>query len=111
MSINKEYEDHGKPAMSEFEMDLRLIAQDNLLLLLRKHKDYGPKNIALAPGGPINGLRVRMHDKLSRINHLFDTGADPENEPLRDSFIDMANYALIALMVLDGKWDSDDRKS
>jgi hypothetical protein len=37
MSINKEYEDHGKPAMSEFEMDLRLIAEDNLLLLLRKH--------------------------------------------------------------------------
>lgn len=106
MSINSDYEEHGRPSMSEFEMDLRLIAEDNLLLLLRKHKDYGPNNIALAPGGPINGLRVRMHDKLSRINHLYDTGATPENEPLRDSFIDMANYALIALMVLDGKWAS-----
>lgn len=114
MSINSDYEEHGKSVMSEFEMDLRLIAEDNLLLLLRKHKDYGPNNIALAPGGAINGLRVRMHDKLSRINHLYDTGATPENEPLRDSFIDMANYALIALMVLDGKWHSevsDDRKS
>lgn len=76
-------------------------------LLLKKHKDYGPKNISGSPGGAINGLRVRMHDKLARINHLYDTGATPENESLRDSFIDMANYAIIAMLVLDGKWDND----
>ena len=76
-------------------------------LLLKKHKDYGPKNISGSPGGAVNGLRVRMHDKLARINHLYDTGATPENESLRDSFIDMANYAIIAMLVLDGKWDRD----
>jgi hypothetical protein len=76
-------------------------------LLLKKHKDYGPKNISGSPGGAINGLRVRMHDKLARINHLYDSGATPENESLRDSFIDMANYAIIAMLVLDGKWDRD----
>jgi hypothetical protein len=74
-------------------------------LLIRKHKDYGPKNISGSPGGPINGLRVRMHDKLARINNLYDSNVKPENESLRDSFIDMANYALIALLVIDGKWD------
>jgi hypothetical protein len=74
-------------------------------LLLKKHKDYGPKNISGSPGGAINGLRVRMHDKLARINHLYDTGATPENESLRDSFIDMANYAIIAMLVLDDEWD------
>ena len=76
-------------------------------LLLKKHKDYGPKNISGSPGGAVNGLRVRMHDKLARINHLYDSGATPENESLRDSFIDMANYAIIALLVLDGEWDND----
>jgi len=76
-------------------------------LLLKKHKDYGPKNISGSPGGALNGLRVRMHDKLARINHLYDSGATPENESLRDSFIDMANYAIIAMLVLDGKWDRD----
>jgi len=76
-------------------------------LLLKKHKDYGPKNISGSPGGAINGLRVRMHDKLARINNLYDSGATPENESLRDSFIDMANYAIIAMLVLDGKWDND----
>ena len=74
-------------------------------LILKKHKDYGPKNISGSPGGAINGLRVRMHDKLARINHLYDTGATPENESLRDSFIDMANYAIIAMLVLDDEWD------
>ena len=76
-------------------------------LLLKKHKDYGPKNISESPGGPLNGLRVRMHDKLARINNLYDSGATPENESLRDSFLDMANYAIIALLVLDGEWHND----
>ena len=75
-------------------------------LLVSKHRDYGPKNISLAPGGAINGLRVRMHDKLARINNLVDSGADPEHESLEDSFKDMANYAIIGLLVLRGQWDN-----
>lgn len=74
-------------------------------LLIKKQKDYGPKNISLAPGGPLNGLRVRMFDKLARINNLIETGATPENESLRDSFMDIANYAIIAMMVLDKQWE------
>jgi hypothetical protein len=73
-------------------------------ILVSKQKDYGPSNIANAPGGPLNGLRVRIYDKVSRINNLVETGAEPENESLRDSFYDLANYAVIALMVLDDKW-------
>jgi hypothetical protein len=73
-------------------------------LLIKKHKDYGPTNIANAPGGALNGLRVRMHDKQARINHLIDNNLDPKNESLRDSFLDLANYAIIALMVIDEEW-------
>jgi hypothetical protein len=76
-------------------------------LLIKKHNDYGPKNISESPGGPLNGLRVRMHDKLARINNLIDNNKEPENEPLEDSFIDMANYAIIGLLVLRGQWDND----
>jgi hypothetical protein len=79
----------------------------NADLLLEKHHDYGPTNISRAPGGPLNGLRVRMHDKLARINHLIDSGNDPKNESLRDSFVDLANYAIIALLVMDEKWPND----
>ena len=78
-----------------------------LEILVKKQNDYGPKNIALAPGGPLNGLRVRMHDKMSRINHLIDSGVTPENESLRDSFLDMLNYSAIAMMVLDKDWPTE----
>ncbi len=88
----------------KFVTDVWQVLDDAGNLLIKKHKDYGPTNISLSPGGPLNGLRVRMHDKTARINHLIDTGATPENESLRDSFIDLLNYSAIALLVLDGKW-------
>lgn len=88
----------------DFETALGETFAEANLLLLKKHRDYGPKNIAQAPGGAVNGLRVRMHDKLARINHLIDNDAEPQNESLRDSFLDLANYAIIGLMVIDGNW-------
>jgi Nucleotide modification associated domain 1 len=74
-------------------------------LLLSKHRDYGPKNISDSPGGALNGLRVRMHDKTARINNLIDNQHKPVHEPLEDSFKDLANYGIIALLVLRDKWD------
>lgn len=92
---------------SPFELDVLDAWEELSDLLVSKHKDYGPKNISDSPGGPINGLRVRMHDKLARINNLVDSGANPEHESLEDSFKDMANYAVIGLLVLRGKWPND----
>jgi hypothetical protein len=89
------------------EANLSNLSRELSDLLLSKHKDYGPKNISQAPGGAVNGLRVRMHDKLARINNLIDSGASPEHESLEDSFKDMANYAIIGLLVLRGKWDDE----
>lgn len=89
---------------TEFELDVLEIADELASLLLKKHKDYGPKNISHSPGGALNGLRVRMHDKIARINHLIDSNNVPENESLEDSYKDLANYSIIALMVLRGKW-------
>jgi hypothetical protein len=91
----------------DFDATVMKYFEANAALLLSKHKDYGPTNISRAPGGAINGLRVRIHDKLARINHLTDSGKSPEHESLRDSFIDLANYAIIGLLVLDGEWEKD----
>ena len=76
-------------------------------LLIKKHHDYGPKNISLSPGGPLNGLRVRMWDKVARINNLIDSNVNPSNESLRDSFIDLLNFSAIAMMVLDDTWPQE----
>lgn len=94
-------------APEKFDLDVMKTFEELETLLLRKHRDYGPKNIALAPGGPINGLRVRMWDKMARINNLVDSKQDSLNEPLEDSFADLANYAIIGLMVLRGQWPSE----
>ena len=80
------------------------IADELLDILYTKHQDYGPLNIALAPGGPMNGLRVRMYDKLARLNNLVDTGNTPKYESVEDTLIDLANYAIIGLMVQRGQW-------
>ncbi len=85
--------------------EVEKITQELSRILLKKHKDYGPLNIALAPGGALNGIRVRMYDKLARINHLLDSGSEPNYESLEDSFIDLANYAIIAILVQRGKWE------
>ena len=95
-------------AARDFENNLQDKFDEAYNLLISKHRDYGPRNIASAPGGPLNGLQVRIHDKLARIAHLLrkDGSAQPQHESLRDSFIDLANYALIGIMVIDGDWPS-----
>lgn len=90
---------------SEMEANVNAIIARLKEVLLKKHQDYGPLNIAHAPGGPINGLRVRMYDKLARINNLYEKGGDtPNYESLEDSFIDLANYAIIGILVQNGQW-------
>lgn len=84
-----------------WEDDARSVYEDLLDILISKQKDYGPDNIRLAPGGPLNGLRVRLYDKIARLSNLIDTGATPENESLRDTFIDIANYGVIGVMILE----------
>ena len=84
----------------EFISDMWSVMDRAGNLLISKHHDYGPLNIARSPGGPINGLRVR----IARINHLVDSNSAPQNESLRDSFMDLLNYSAIAIMVLDGNW-------
>ena len=85
--------------------DAKTITLQLLTILYRKHQDYGPLNISGAPGGAMNGLRVRMYDKLARLNNLVDTGDTPNYESIEDTLIDLANYAIIGLLVQRGQWE------
>lgn len=77
-------------------------AQD---LLLGRHRDYGPGNIANAYPDPLTALVVRMGDKMERIKHILKSeGEAVYGERLRDSWLDLANYALIGVMVQDKTW-------
>jgi hypothetical protein len=84
--------------------DAHAIVYELLEILYKKHEDYGPMNIAGAPGGAMNGLRVRMYDKLARLSHLGDNDT-PNYESVEDTLIDLANYAIIGLLVQRGQWE------
>lgn len=76
------------------------------IIMVRKHQDYGPFNIANAPGGAMNGLLVRMHDKMARLENLYYKKSDtPNYESIEDTFLDLANYAIIGLLVQRRQWE------
>ena len=92
------------PVMNQFVADSRDIIDELGNLLISKQRDYGPGNINNAYGGPINGLMVRMGDKFERLKNLLASGHTPEHESIEDSFKDLANYCIIAMMVTRGTW-------
>ena len=102
--VGKAWPDSGKSRESVFgPTDDSPSSQDPALI--SKQRDYGPGNINNAFGGPMNGLLVRMGDKFERLKNLFIFGdGKPQHEPIEDSFKDLANYAIIAMMVQRGKW-------
>jgi DNA polymerase II small subunit/DNA polymerase delta subunit B len=74
-------------------------------ILVSKQLDYGPGNINNAPGGAMNGILVRMNDKMERLKNLiYHSEGEPQNESIDDSLVDIANYAVIAMMVRNGSW-------
>ena len=94
-------------ASDAFELAVVRAKLDEAELLLQKHRDYGPTNISRSPGGPLNGLAVRLWDKIARMHNLGvlgDAGAVPQFESLRDTGLDIANYGTIATLVVDGDW-------
>lgn len=87
--------------LDKFAEDSRLVADQALAVLLAKQLDYGPTNIINSPGGALNGLVVRLYDKIARANNLVKNNLEPTNEPLYDTFLDIANYGIIGLMVIN----------
>jgi hypothetical protein len=70
-----------------------------------KNDDYG-SSYKLAPallGIPVHvGLLVRMTDKLARACKLSQgQGAQIRDESLSDTLLDLANYAVMAILSLD----------
>lgn len=64
-------------------------------VLIRKQKDYGPENIRRFGR---QGLMVRLHDKIARLENLDASGRTPENESVQDTLLDITNYCAIGIM-------------
>ena len=72
-----------------------------LKIFIKKHKDYGKDNIL--DNGEL-GIVFRINDKLRRIQNLMSKNDNPLNESVKDNWQDIAVYAVIALLLKDGRF-------
>lgn len=80
--------------------------REALELWIKKQADYGPNNIAQAGEA---GVALRANDKVQRLLTLLkptaiDNPGVPANEAVRDSWLDLVNYAAMGLLLRDGNW-------
>mgnify|MGYP001423731822 CR=1 FL=1 len=77
---------------------MKAIQNEGFELFKIKNKDYGD---AFAKYGVI-GVLMRIEDKLQRTMSITKNGVNlVENECIRDTLIDLHNYAAMALMLID----------
>jgi hypothetical protein len=98
----------------DLSQEFKQIQEEMYEMFARKHMDYGLNNIAL--GGDIlnnkedkkfslTGLCIRLTDKISRLKNLLVNGKNfVKGEGMEDTFIDIANYGIIGLLVGRDKW-------
>jgi hypothetical protein len=63
--------------------------------LVKKQRDYGHENIARFGR---QGLLIRTHDKVARLENLAKTARHAQNESLEDTVLDIAGYSTIGVM-------------
>jgi hypothetical protein len=74
------------------------VHEEAFSLFQKKNKDYGD---AFAKYGPV-GVIMRMGDKISRLQSVSKSGIVLVNdEKIRDTLIDLHNYAAMGVMLLD----------
>ena len=67
-------------------------------LFAKKNKDYGD---AFANFGPV-GVIVRLGDKIQRLASVTKNSVTlVEDESVRDTLLDLHNYAAMAILLLD----------
>ena len=92
----------------------KVTQQEQYELFAKKMMDYGLGNISLGTNLEepedinlsLTGIWLRCNDKINRLKNLIkrDGKNYVEGEVLIDSFIDIANYGIIAMLVMKGKW-------
>lgn len=85
-----------------FDQAVHEAAKEIADLVVRKQKDYGPRNIMNSVVSPELSIAVRLNDKLARLANLVQKGATPKNESLLDTADDIIGYGLVLKMVLNG---------
>lgn len=78
-------------------------------LYTRKNHDYGDSfHISYLEEG-MAMARIRLSDKLSRFKTLSKASTQQvKDESIRDTLLDLANYAIMTVMEMDGQYGNTD---
>lgn len=91
--------------MSNRVQQMITVQKEGLELFKRKNADYGD---AFAKYGTI-GVLMRIEDKIQRSMSITKNGVTlVENECIRDTLIDLHNYAAMGIMLLDENEDQSE---
>tara|TARA_B110000305_G_C19412918_1_gene626438 strand:+ start:150 stop:653 length:504 start_codon:yes stop_codon:yes gene_type:complete len=83
------------------EQQMISIQGEALELFSKKNADYGD---AFADYGPV-GVIVRMGDKIRRLQNITKNSVSfVKDESMRDTLIDLHNYAAMAVMLIDEEY-------
>ena len=83
---------------------LKKVQDESRELFSRKNADYGD---AFATYGSV-GILVRIGDKINRLTSITNKSITlVDDESLRDTLVDLHNYAAMAVMLLDEKEEAN----
>ena len=98
----------------EMTSEFKQLQKDQYELFCRKQMDYGPGNIAVGTQLiteeeiklSLTGLWFRMNDKIQRLKNMLMNSRESavKDEPIEDSFMDVSNYGIMAMVVKKDKW-------
>ena len=79
-----------------------LICEEIHYLYVQKNQDYGDSFHQTFMEEGMAMARIRLGDKLSRFKSLTRSGIQQvKDESIRDTLIDLANYAIMTVLELD----------
>ena len=78
------------------------VTEEMVEMFVKKHRDYGKGNILAIKE---LGIAMRESEKIERIKHLLMSNKQPANETIEETWIDVAVYAVIAILLRRGDFE------
>ena len=98
----------------ELAEEFQAVQKEQYELFAAKMMDYGLSNISLGSDLStkedkdlsLTGIWLRCNDKINRLKNMLKRQGKNyvQGEAMIDSFIDIANYGIIAMLVIRNKW-------
>ena len=85
--------------------EFKLLQMEMAELYELKNKDYGSSTHDTYTKYGFTSFLVRLEDKLNRARVISQNKANVADEKLEDTLLDLANYAILAVMELKGEND------